>query len=233
MLLAIGLLTGLATVLGGTLALRLQTSLGLFLGFGAGAVLGVALFDLLPEALALGVGAHSVIEVMAALACGFAAYLVIDQTVFALARRNRWRGQFGAAALTGHSLMDGLGIGLAFEVSPTVGAIVAVAVLAHDCLDGANTVSLTLSGGAGDRAARRWLIADALAPLVGIGLSRLVAIPQATLAIVLAAFAGFFLYIGATEMLPHALERRPRASTAMASLAGLALMYLVVRLSAG
>ena len=85
-------------------------------------------------------------------------------------------------------------------------------------------MSLTLSGGAGDRAARRWLIADALAPLAGIGLSRLhVAIPAATLAVALAVFAGFF-YIGASEMLPHALERRPKASTAVASLAGLALM---------
>ena len=43
----------LATLAGGALALRFRDHLHLLLGFSAGAVIAVALFDLLPEALNL------------------------------------------------------------------------------------------------------------------------------------------------------------------------------------
>ena len=54
------------------------------------------------------------------------------------------QGSLGAASLSLHSFLDGVGIGLAFKVSTTVGAIVAAAVLAHDFSDGVNTVSVIL-----------------------------------------------------------------------------------------
>jgi zinc transporter ZupT len=114
-----------------------------------------------------------------------------------------------------------------------VGAGVAFAVLAHDCLDGANTVTLSLSAGAGDRTARRWLVADALAPLAGIALSQLISVPRETLELLLGGFAGFFLYIGTSELLPQALARRPKVSTGLAAVAGLTALYAVVRLAGG
>jgi ZIP family zinc transporter len=233
MSLAFGLATGLATLLGGALALRLTSGIGLLVGFGAGAVLGVSLFDLLPEALRLGAPTASPLSITAALACGFAAYLVIDRTVSAAARGGGWRGHLAAAALTAHSLMDGLGIGLAFHVSTAAGVIVALAVLAHDVLDGANTVTLALAGGMSRPAARLWLIADALAPLVGVSLAAFFAVTPSSLPPVLAVFAGCFLYIGAVELLPQSTRRGPGPWAAAATLAGLALIYLVVRLSGG
>jgi ZIP family zinc transporter len=121
---------------------------------------------------------------------------------------------------------------LAFQVSEAAGVIVAIAVLAHDFLDGANTVTLSLSGGASASTARRWLVADAAAPLVGVLIARLVAVPATTLALLLALFAGFFLYIGASELLPRSHERRPRLSTTAATALGLAFIYVVVRLAA-
>ena len=54
--LGIGLATGAATIFGGVLVMRFRAALGLLVGFSAGAVLGVALFDLLPEAMTLGRG---------------------------------------------------------------------------------------------------------------------------------------------------------------------------------
>ncbi len=232
-LLAIGLGTGAATLFGGALAFRLQAFVGLIQGFGAGVALGVALFDLLPEALNLAGGAHRPLAVATALACGFAGYLAMDRVNLALNREGPARAHFGPAALAGHSLMDGLGVGLAFQVSTSAGLILAFAVLAHDFLDGANTVTLSLAGGGGRRTARVWLAVDAAAPLVGIGLSRLLVVPGPTLALLLAVFCGFFLYIGASELLPKALARRPQASTAVATLLGLALVLGVVRLSGG
>jgi zinc transporter ZupT len=229
----IGVCTAAATLFGGVVALRLKTSAGLLFALASGAVLGVVLFDLLPEALRLGAGSVGVFQVLTATACGFVVYLLVHRLAAYSDRGRGLKGHLGAGALTLHSLIDGLGIGLAFKASAAVGAGVAFAVLAHDCLDGANTVTLSLSGGAGDRAARRWLVADALAPLVGIGLSRLISVRPAGLELLLGGFAGFFLYIGASELLPQALARRPKASTSFATVAGLTALYTVVRLAGG
>ena len=231
MLIAIGLLTGLATLLGGALVLRLKASLDLLLGFGGGAVVGVALLDLLPEAFSISGSTHAPFVIATAVAGGFAAYLLTDQLIAAATRSGRMRASMGPATLTLHSLMDGLGIGLAFQVSTTTGWIVTVAVLAHDLVDGANTVTLSLSGGAARRTALAWLVADAAAPLIGIGVSRLIDVPPASLGLLLAVFAGFFCYIGASELVPRARERRPHLTTTLATVLGMAAIYAAVRLS--
>ena len=67
-----------ATFLGGLLALRLRDSLHLILGFSAGAVVGVAFFDLLPEALNLG-ASYGGEMVLATTALGFLLYLGLDR----------------------------------------------------------------------------------------------------------------------------------------------------------
>ena len=231
MLFAIGLLTGLATLLGGALALRLKGSIGLLQGFGGGAVIGVALLDLLPEAFQLSGRTHTPFTLPTALAVGFAGYLLADQVIVTAPRSGPLRAHMGPATLTIHSLMDGLGVGLAFQVSPATGWIVAAAVLAHDLVDGANTVTVSLTGGAARRTATAWLAADAAAPLLGIGLSRLVVLPTGTLGLLLAVFAGFFCYIGASELLPRARERRPQLTTTLATILGMAAIYLAVRLA--
>ena len=221
-----------ATLAGGGLALRFRSSIDLFLGFSSGAVIGVALLDLLPESLDLARSTQPVLAPTVAMVLGFAAYFTIDRTLAAVTGKDRaHRGHLGPASLTLHSLMDGLGIGLAFQVSTVAGLVVALAVLAHDMLDGVNTVALSLPGG--DRNARRWLVADAAAPMAGILIGRLITVPQSVLAVLMALFAGFFLYVGAGELLPQVHDRRPRLSTVAATLAGLAVIYAVVRLAGG
>ena len=49
--LVVGVAAFISTMLGGSLALRLRDRLHLILGFSAGAVIAVAFFDLMPEAL--------------------------------------------------------------------------------------------------------------------------------------------------------------------------------------
>lgn len=234
LLAAIGLATGAATMAGGVLALRLKSTLGLLLAFASGAVVGVALFDLLPEALELGRASHPLSTMTTAAAVGFALYFAVDRLAPVIAAgEGRHKGHLGAAALTLHSLMDGLGIGFAFQASAAAGVVVAFAVLAHDLVDGLNTVTLGLSGGLQRTTARRWLAADAAAPLVGIGVSRLVALPQPVLALLLAVFAGFFLYIGASELLPHSQNQHRRTTTVLLTILGLAMIYAVVKLAGG
>ena len=231
-LVAIGLLTGGATLFGGTLALRFRSGLGLFLGFSSGAVIAVSLLDLLPEAFEAARGMHDSLSLTSTMAVGFAVYLVLDRVPLLLAKRPRKGASLGPASLTAHSLMDGLGIGVAFQASPSIGWVVAIAVLAHDLLDGANTVTLSLGVRGDVPVAKRWLVADALAPMVGIVVSQMVAIPRSFLSILLALFAGFFLYIGASELLPRSQNGRPNLSTVAATVLGMIFIYVVVRTAA-
>jgi len=231
LLVVLGLATAGATLAGGALALRFENRLHLILGFSAGAVIGVALLDLLPEALKLA-AAQRPSAVAGLVAAGFLAYLAVDRALLIASRqRTAHRGHLGAGSLTVHSTIDGLAIGFGFQVSAAVGTVLALAVLAHDFSDGVNTVNLSLAGSKDPAVARRWLLADAAAPMAGIAASRFIALPQSDLAIVLALFTGFFLYIGASELLPDSHHRYPRAWTTVATLVGAGLIWLIVSLA--
>jgi len=194
-------------------------------------VIGVALFDLLPESIDLARTLAPPAQVLALCGVGFAAYMLLERGLRAAASAGR--GHLGPASLTLHSLLDGLAIGLAWQASPAIGLVVAVAVLAHDFADGVNTVTLSLSGGGGADRARGWLIADALAPIVGIGATRLFSVPEDVLGLLTALFAGFFLYIGASQLVPASHRTLPRLWTSLATVAGMAAIYLAVRLASG
>ena len=69
------------TLLGGTFALRFKDRLHLILGFSAGAVIGVAFFDLIPEAIELA-GKHlRVSQVTSLVAVGFVLFMILDRMV--------------------------------------------------------------------------------------------------------------------------------------------------------
>ena len=76
-------------------------------------------------------------------------------------------GLTAAAAMVGHSAMDGVAIGAAFQVGGGMGVAVALAVIAHDFADGFNTYTITSLYGNARRRAQLMLLADALAPVVG------------------------------------------------------------------
>ncbi len=239
----LALATSVVTLSGGALALRLGERLRLATSLTAGAILGVALFDLAPEAFQLGGGgALSARTLALAVACGFFGYLALRQLLARAGGQNGTRaknlkaknlraGHLGAASLTLHSVFDGLAIGLAFHISPAIGWPVALAVLAHDICDGINTVGLTLTLAGSRRIARRWLVADALAPLVGVAASGLLQLDRTTLAPLLGLFAGVFLYLGAVELLPRGYGQRPLSSTTGAALLGLVMIWGVVHLA--
>lgn len=236
--LLIALATFASTFLGGLFALRLRDKLHLILGFSAGAIVGVAFFDLLPEAISLGAPVHTPSTVLSVTALGFILYLALDRLVFlhghdgeSEALHAHQRGFAGAGSLTLHSFLDGIGIGLAFHVSTAVGVIVAAAVLAHDFSDGINTVSLVLKA-AGERAqAFRWLVVDALAPVLGVAVTFFFSVEQQTLALLLALFAGFFLYIGASDLVPESHHGHPVRFTTYMTVLGMAVLYVIIKLA--
>ena len=236
-ILAVALGAFCATIAGGAIALHLKDKLHLILGFSAGAVVGVALFDLIPEAMELG-RQHHVAEILPLwLAIGFVAYMMLDRAAPMhrprvdnnLSVSRSLRGILGAASLSLHSFLDGYAVGLAFHVSQSVGAVVAIAVLAHDFSDGINTMNMVLKNGGSRARGIRWVVADALAPAMGIGFSYMVAVPDRILGPLLALFAGFFLYIGASELVPESYHARPKALTTAMTLLGMTVIYLAVR----
>jgi zinc transporter ZupT len=224
---AIALAAFVSTLMGGLLALGLRDKLHLILGFSAGAVIGVAFFDLLPEAIHLGLRFHGARAILSWTALGFLAYLVLDR-ILLFHGDSAQRAGVSAGVLCGHSLMDGVAIGLAFQASRTVGIVVAIAVLTHDFSDGVNTMNIVLKNG-GDRSrALRWLLLDALAPVAGIAATLLFDLPADRFGIVLAVFAGFFLYIGASDLIPESYHAHPKFLTTAMTLAGAAVLYLAI-----
>lgn len=226
-----------ATMLGGALALRLRDSLHLVLGFSAGAVVAVAFFDLLPEALSLGAPAHTASTVLGFVALGFLLYLLLDRVLLLHSHAHEEhdessRGHVRAGSLSLHSFLDGIGVGLAFQVSAPVGLVVAAAVLAHDFSDGINTVNVVMRHGGEFKKALRWLLVDALAPVAGIAVTLFFNIDQASLGLLLAVFAGFFLYIGASDLIPESHHAHPTFWTTFMTLAGAVALFVAVRLAA-
>lgn len=129
-------------------------------------------------------------------------------------------GLVAPAGLIVHSTLDGFAIGLGFARAPSIGLVVLLAVLAHDFADGMNVVTLAFVGGRRDRGAIVLLVLDALAPIVGIGLSSLLVPSDLVLGSLLAVFAGVFIAIGAGHLLPEAQHERPGQAPSLLVLVG-------------
>ncbi len=242
LILIVAFAAAVATLIGGLFALRLRDKLHLILGFSAGAVLAVAFFDLLPEAINVGVQFYTPSMLITFTALGFFAYTVLDRVILLHAHQDgddgdthshhaMPRGIIGAGSLSGHSFLDGFAIGLAFQASPAIGAVVAAAVLTHDFSDGINTVNLILKNGGSRKEAFKWLVTDAAAPILGAAATLFVHVPENVLSIILAVFAGFFLYIGASDLLPESHHQHPRILTTVMTLLGALVLFVVIQLA--
>ena len=201
----------LTTLAGGYLALRLSHSLPTLIALSGGVVVAVALFEVLPEAIELLPDDPNTLAAL--VGAGFLTFFLFERVLVlhhrddpADARAHHQVGAMGALGLSAHSFVDGLAVGLAFGADAEVGVLVLIAVLSHDFADGLNTVSFVLSQSQDRRRAIRWLAVDAIAPLLGATVGSLIVVSDATLGHLLAFYAGFFLYMGATDLLPEAHE---------------------------
>jgi zinc transporter ZupT len=228
-----------STGLGGAFALLHRDRLHLILGFTAGVIVGVVAFDVLPEISELSDATGMEFKtVMIALAVGFLGFHAIEKWLLVHnAHEHEYAGHHhptvglaSALALCGHSLADGIAIGLAFQVDHTVGFAVAIAVVGHDFADGLNTVSLMLAHDNTRRRAVVLLVLDCLAPLAGAALTLLFHVPDRGLLVYLGVFAGFLLYIGASDILPEAHAKHPSLATLGLTVTGVGLMYGVTEL---
>ncbi|MFJ9906461.1 ZIP family metal transporter [Streptomyces sp. NPDC101152] len=232
----------LMTLAGGWTAQRVTDRRHLVLGLAGGLMLGVVGLDLLPEALkAAGDEVFGVPAALLLFVAGFLLAHLVERTLAARqashggeehSHRAPEVGLAAAAAMVGHSAMDGVAIGAAFQVGGGMGVAVALAVVAHDFADGFNTYTITSLYGNARRKALIMLFADAAAPVAGAASTAFVTIPEAVLGGYLGLFGGVLLYLAAAEILPEAHHEHPARSTLLCTVAGALFIWLVVGLAA-
>lgn len=223
-------LTVVSTLAGGAFALRLHRELKTAIALSGGIVVGVALFDLIPEALD---AINDPRRVSTLVGAGFLLFFVAHRFLVLhhrdeaeQARTHAEVGALSAGALAFHTFTDGLAIGLAFGLNTETGILVLVAVISHDFADGINAVTFILRQGGTRGVALRWLALVAVAPLFGALTGSAIDISERTLAHLLAVYAGIFIYIGASDLLPEAHEH-PSARRMAATIAGFVAVFLV------
>lgn len=223
-------LTVVSTLAGGLFAFRLREHMHTLIALSGGIVVAVALFEVLPEAIET-LGDPRRVGTFAGI--GFLVFFLAHRLLVLHhrdedeeARGHAQVGVLGAAGLSAHSFVDGLGIGLAFDVSTSTGLLVFVAVVSHDFADGLNTVSFVLRQGGTVERARRWLTIDAVAPLLGAIVGTVIGVSEERLGELLALYVGFFLYMGATDLLPEAHEH-PSWKRVSLTLAGFIAIFAV------
>jgi zinc and cadmium transporter len=230
------LFDGLAGLAGGVLPERVLTRYRpALIGFAAGALLGAAFLDVLPNALKES-GAR-------ALHWTLLTFVAMALFEWSIARHHHRRGRettesvlpivlLGSDAL--HNIGDGAAIAAAFIVSTRLGIVTSLAVIVHEVPEEVGDyVILRMSG----LERRRALIA-----LAGVQLSAAIGAVAVLAAwslfknvagVVLALAGGTFLYIGAADLLPHVLRveagKPARRSAMIGFIVGVILLIVMSR----
>jgi ZIP family zinc transporter len=230
--------TFFSTALGGLFSIKYKDRLHLIMGFTAGVLLGVVSFDIFPEIInQIKDNGFNPTEAMIALVVGFLLFHILEKVIVIhhaheddyAEHKHPQVGILSALALAGHSFMDGVGIGLGFQVSPTVGFIVAIAVIGHDFTDGMNTVALMLTHKNTIKRAKWFLLLDAITPILGASSTLLFHFSSHFLVLYLGFFAGFLLYIGASDILPEAHSKYSSYKTIALTVIGAIFIFVVSR----
>ena len=102
--------------------------------------------------------------------------------------------------------------------------------ISHDFADGLNTVSFVLSQSGNRGQAKKWLRIDALAPLLGAIVGSLMTVSDEALGYILCLYSGFFLYMGATDLLPEAHAHASWQKVALTA-SGFAMIFAITRVA--
>ena len=198
------LVTSVATLTGG--ALPMYTRLRLveqryMVAFAGGAMVAIALFDLIPE-----MDSHNAVALLA----GFFIIYLLEKLVMIHTcgeakcdtHTMGWSALIGIAA---ESLIDGVAIAVGFRAAPALGLLIALAVFVHEVPRGLTTTVIMQEAGYSHLKVWAALAVDAgFAPL-GVLLAEF--IPSSAFEWLIGFAAGVFLYVGASDLLPDAHRR--------------------------
>jgi zinc transporter ZupT len=233
----LAVVTCFSTLFGGAFAARRRKNIGILGAFAAGVLITTSLLDLLPQTFRLATSVHVLLEsVMALTVVGFLFVYVISRVITAhvfsedgeyIEIKHPLGGLFATSELSVHSFIDGLAIGFGFEADLHVGIIIAIAVICHDFTDGLSTVAVMLNSGNSLKNSLRMLFLDAVAPVLGAVATLFFEVQQYYIVLLLPFFAGGFLYLGASDLLPEAHEKNPQTLTLISCITGFVLIFIL------
>ncbi|MEI7424565.1 MAG: ZIP family metal transporter [Candidatus Staskawiczbacteria bacterium] len=230
----------LATICGGFFAIKFKDKLHYIMAFAAGVLLGIVAFDIFPEIITqVKINNFAITPIMVAMVFGFLLFHILEKSILiqhcheedcAIHHKHPQIGITSALALIGHIFLDGVSIGLAFQISPTIGLLVAIAVISHDFTDGMNIVTLMLNNRNSIKKTAVFVVMGALAPILGATSTLLFQIPAYYLVLYLGFFAGFLLYIGASDILPEAHAEKSSYKLMALTILGTLFIFIVTSL---
>lgn len=203
----------------------------LALPFGAGALLGAAFFDLLPEAFEAGDPRSLLVWTLA----GFMTFFLMERSSswfhhhheHKLDRVNDSQNIMVIIGDVLHNVIDGLAIGAAFLVNPVSGFITTIAVSAHEIPKELGTFGILLSRGWKDKKVLVANVLSAIGTLIAASVTFLlgssVQLPEAEL---LALTSGFFIYIAASDIIPDIHEQPHKVGMRQAVVLVLGLLFV-------
>jgi len=232
------ILASLGALAGGYVAIHSRNKLYVAMALTSGLVLGLVAFDLLPEIFeTVAKGKVDAVWPMVLFALGFLFFHVVEKFILVHEgeeseygpHRHPKLGVARAIALAGHSFLDGLSIGVAFQVSSSVGYAVALAVIGHRFADGFDTTSFMIFHGNRLARIKRLLTIVVVMPILGGGASLLVSFSEGALAVYLGLFAGILMYIASSNILPQAHTKNMSFKLIGLTLLGVAAMFTITR----
>lgn len=231
--------TFISTLLGGLFAIKYKDKLHYIMAFAAGVLLGVVAFEIFPEIIdQISVNNFSSINIMIALVLGFFIFHILEKSILiqhcheedcAIHKKHPHIGVASALALVGHSFIDGIGIGLGFQINVATGILVATAVISHSFTDGLNSMTFLLNHGNAEKKSRMLLFLHALAPILGASSTLLFTLSPYYLTLYLGFFAGFLIYIGASDILPEAHSKQSSYKLMSLTILGTLFIFLITR----
>ena len=226
-------------LLGGFLAIKLKDKIHYIISFTAGILLAVVFFEIIPEIFNISVEKNmDIIKPLIALIIGFMFIHILEKVAVLhhhheeeyAEHKHPLVGMASALGLAFHSFLDGVGIGLGFQVDYRVGILIALAILAHGFSDGLNTASLMMINKNTMKRTIGFLLMDAIAPILGVLATLIFVIPESFLVLYLGFFAGFILYISASDLLPEAHSQHSSYKLIGLTTAGIVFIFIVTRL---
>jgi ZIP family zinc transporter len=217
----------LSTMFGGYIAFKYKRFVHVFSGLTAGTILALIFLEIIPEVVELNNSQFVLLSVIS----GFVLFHILEKVLSLHSHHEEGHEhpdhisskKIGAWALILHSLLDGMAIGLAYNISPAFGLIVAIGVIAHDFSDGFNTVTLSHS--------KKLLFLDSIAPVVGIIIGSYFIFSDKVMSILFGIFAGILLYVSTSDILPeaHCDNKKHMVQNLLAMIIG--VMYIVFIIS--
>ena len=206
--LAYALIASISSVIGGLLPIytRLRNvRTNYLIGFAAGVLISTAVFEMLPEAVL-----ESNAAIVNPLALGFFSLYLLEKSVMIHACKEtecdvHTSGWIGMIGLGLESMLDGIAIAVGYITQPALGLIIAFAVAVHELPVGFSTSVIMMRSLFSRKNTLLALFLTSFLTVVGALIAGF--FPQEYFGEILAFAAGTFIYIGASDLLPHAHER--------------------------